>query len=343
MTTNPKLGAMLHITPELGQTPTQTYQSFTHLVKELDQMGFDNAWVTEHHFNDMSLTPSPLHLMGHFLAKTEQISIGSAALLVGFHNPIEVAESLAVLDALYPERVLCGFAKGGPFESQNSAFKADKDLSRARMIEAVPAMLELWQDQTESTHHGEHYQWNNVNLQPKCGLQNSRLFIASGDELTIEMAVKNNLGLMAAQFWDMAKIHQQISHYQKVAQTVFKQPKKPNMMAARGLFVHQNSAVAKQSALEHIRSFREQKAKHWGKTPGPMANLDPEEMLSRMLCGTPEEVAEKVYSLLQNGVTHLALNPLTQNHSVRCDQLHWFYEEVWGQFLNKDTKQRQSA
>lgn len=343
ISSSPKLGAMLHITPEAGQSPTQTYQSFSHLVKELDQLGFDNAWVTEHHFNDMSLTPTPLHIMGHFLAQTQQIKIGSAALLVGFHNPIEVAESLAVLDTLYPERVLCGFAKGGPFESQNSAFNADKDLSRSRMIEALPAMLELWQDSTSSTHHGDHYQWNNVNLQPKCKLCSERLFVATADEQTIRMAVENGLGLMAAQFWDLAKIHNQIALYHNELNHMGLPPHRPNMMVARGLFIHQNSAVAKQAALEHIRDFREQKSKHWGKTPGPMAKLDPEEMLSRMLCGTPEEVAQKVYQLLESGVTHLALNPLTQNHSVRCDQLHWFYDDIWSQITHKNITERQFA
>jgi alkanesulfonate monooxygenase SsuD/methylene tetrahydromethanopterin reductase-like flavin-dependent oxidoreductase (luciferase family) len=87
--------------------------------------------------------------------------------------------------------------------------------------------------------------------------------------------------------------------------------------------------VAKQRALEHIRMFREQKAKHWGKAPGPMAKLQPEEILNRMLYGSPDEVLDKVADLLQNGVTDLVLNPLTQNHRVRTEQLHWFYNEIW--------------
>lgn len=324
-----QLGAMLHVTPELGQSPTETYQSFTDLVQDLDQLGFDHAWVTEHHFNDMSLTPAPTQLMGHLLAKTEQIQVGAAALLVGFHNPIEVAEQLAVLEALYPNRLLCGFAKGGPFESQNSAFKADKNLSRSRMIEALPAMLGLWQAKSACTHHGDHFQWQQLNLQPKTNLHSTQLFVATGDAQTIAMAVENKLGLMAAQFWDFEKIQQQIQLYKAHANQKLGQTITPRMMAARGLFIDSNSAVAKQNALEHIRLFREQKAKHWGKAPGPMAKLQPEDMLRRMLCGTPDEIMEKVVHLLQNGVTDLVLNPLTQNHQVRTEQLHWFYNEIW--------------
>ncbi|BBP45598.1 monooxygenase [Thiosulfatimonas sediminis] len=329
-----QLGAMLHITPQLGQSAAQTYQSFTDLVQDLDHLGFDHAWVTEHHFNDMSLTPAPTQIMGHLLAKTERIQVGAAALLVGFHNPIAVAEQLAVLDRLYPRRVLCGFAKGGPFESQNSAFKADKDLSRSRMLEALPAMLELWQEQGACTHHGEHFQWQQLNLQPNAEITAQQLFVASGDAQTIAMAVQNGLGLMAAQFWDFDKIQQQITLYKRHAETYFSKPKPPRMMAARGLFMDRNAAVAKQQALEHIRSFREQKAKHWGKAPGPMAKLQPEEMLERMLCGTPEEVMDKVIHLLHNGVTDLVLNPLTQNHCLRTEQLHWFYNEIWQNLPN---------
>lgn len=319
----PQLGVMLHITPELNQTPQATYSAFTDLVRKLDGIGFDNAWVTEHHFNDMSLTPAPLNLINHFLGKTENIKIGCAALLLGFHNPIEVAEQLAVLQSLYPHRILCGFAKGGPFESQNAAFKADKEISRERMNEALPAIMQLWNSGTPQSHQGRHYQWENITLQPRCDLHSEQLFVATGDEQTVQMAAQNGLGLMSAQFWDSDKIDQQIKLYTRFAQHA------PNMMVARGLFIDDNPSVARQMALEHIELFREEKAKHWGKHPGPMAKLDPEALLSRMLCGSPEQVRQQLQRLLRMGVKHLALNPLTHSHQVRFQQLHWFKDEIW--------------
>ncbi|MBN2646594.1 MAG: LLM class flavin-dependent oxidoreductase [Thiotrichales bacterium] len=325
----PELGVMLHLTPEMHQTPTETYKTYTELLPKLEALGFKNAWITEHHFNEKSLTPSPLTLIGHFLAHTETLKVGASALLIGFHNPLEISEQIAVLQSLYPNRLLLGFAKGGPFEAQNAAFQADKDLSRARMNEALPAMMKLWNSKKPISHKGEHYQWQQIDLQPKVKLNSGQLFVATAEETTVNMAAQNRMGLMSAQFWGLDKIQQQIRLYKKHS------PLPPSLMVARGLFIDDNSAVARQLALEHIVQFREEKAKLWGKEPGPMAKLTPEELLPMMLCGTPEEVRQKTLALIDLGVKHLALNPLTQNHQHRYEQLKRFQHDVWQPLMHQ--------
>lgn len=326
-TSTPQLGVMLHITPQDQQTPQQTYRAFTDLVQGIEQLGFQQAWVTEHHFTPHSLTPSPLLMMGHFLAHTRSLQLGAAAALIGFHNPIEIAEQLATLESLYPDRVLCGFAKGGPFESQNAAFKADSELSRARMEEAVPAVLELI-NQPESKHLGKHYQWETLALHPHTHLPPHKCFMATGHESTLQLAANLNLGLMAAQFWDQAKIDANIAAYRRL----HPQGVAPQMMAARGLFIDASQQTAQDKAWQHIQSFRAQKAQLWGPKRsggGPLQGLDKEALLERMLCGTLEQVQEQTVRLIESGVTHLGLNPLTADHACRLDQLELFKQSVW--------------
>lgn len=320
----PQLGVMLHITPQEAQTPVQTYAQFTQLVQAIDALGFDEAWVTEHHFTPHSLTPAPLLMMGHFLAHTTTLKLGAAAVLLGFHNPVEVAEQLAVLNTLHPNRVLCGFAKGGPFESQNATFKADGDLSRARMEEAVPALLGLFNTDKHS-HQGTHYQWADVALHPQSPFENTQFLLATSNATTLALAAKHNLGLMAAQFWDAVKVSDNV----KVYQQLHPQGHKPYMMAARGLFIDDDSAVAQAKALAHIKGFRAQKSQLWGQHKGPMHAMDDAQLISRMLCGTVEEVREQTQRLLSVGVTRLGLNPLTANHECRLQQLEIFYRDVW--------------
>ena len=71
------------------------------LVKHAESLGFEEAWVTEHHFNEFSLSPSILLLMAHLAGVTSSIHLGSAAVLLAFHDPIIVAEEIATL-ALKP-------------------------------------------------------------------------------------------------------------------------------------------------------------------------------------------------------------------------------------------------
>ncbi len=353
----PSLGVMLHITPQGEQSPAQTYTEFTELVQAIEGIGFDEAWVTEHHFTPHSLTPSPLLMMGHFLAHTQTLKLGSAAVLIGFHNPIEVAEQLAVLNTLHPNRLLCGFAKGGPFESQNAAFKANSELSRERMEEAVPALLGLLnsekdpeknlekdlekhpdttQDQpSPHTHQGKHYQWQGVALHPHTVMPSSRFLLATSHPSSVRLAAENDLGLMAAQFWSQDKIAENIQQYQQA----HSKGDAPDMMAARGLFIDDDPVVAREKALAHIHAFRTQKSQLWGQHKGPMHNMDDDQMLSRALCGTVEQVRAQTHALLALGVTRLGLNPLTTQHECRLLQLERFYEEVWSDIVVQTDKQ----
>ncbi|MBD2434003.1 LLM class flavin-dependent oxidoreductase [Fischerella sp. FACHB-380] len=78
------------------------------LIQHAESLGFEEAWVTEHHFNDFSVSSSILVLLAHLAAVTSTIRLGSAAVLLAFHNPILVAESIATLDHLCYGRLALG-------------------------------------------------------------------------------------------------------------------------------------------------------------------------------------------------------------------------------------------
>lgn len=90
------------------------------LVKQAESLGFEEAWVSEHHFSESNLSPSMLVLMGHLAALTSTIKLGTAAVLLPFYNPIRVAEDIATLDNLCNGRLLFGIAKGGHFPNKIS-------------------------------------------------------------------------------------------------------------------------------------------------------------------------------------------------------------------------------
>ena len=70
--------------------------------------GFDCLWSTEHHFNDYSFVPDNLQLMTHLAAKHPNIDVGTAAVILPWHDPVRVAESAAVLDMLSNGRLRLG-------------------------------------------------------------------------------------------------------------------------------------------------------------------------------------------------------------------------------------------
>ncbi len=77
-------------------------------------MGFDSAWIAQHHFHEQEGgLPSPLVFLAHVAAQTDRIRLGTAIITLPMENPLRVAEDAAVLDLLTDGRLEVGFGSGG--------------------------------------------------------------------------------------------------------------------------------------------------------------------------------------------------------------------------------------
>ena len=103
--------------------------------------GFDCLWSAEHHFNDYSFVPDNLQLMTHVAAKHPDIDVGTAAVILPWHNPLRVAENAAVLDLLSHGRLRLGLGRGLA-RREFETFGISMDESRGRFDEAAPMIVE---------------------------------------------------------------------------------------------------------------------------------------------------------------------------------------------------------
>lgn len=86
--------------PSSGLSLPELYERTLDQIKLVDALGYDHLWLTEHHFVDDGYLPSPLVVSGAIAAVTKRVAIGQNVMLVPFHNPVRLAEDLAVLDNL---------------------------------------------------------------------------------------------------------------------------------------------------------------------------------------------------------------------------------------------------
>lgn len=97
------------------------YRSHLDLIIESERMGFDEAWLTEHHFIDDGYSPSLLPIAAAIAARTHRIRIGTFLLLLPLHNPVRVAEDTATVDVISGGRFDLGVGLGyrvGEFDDQ---------------------------------------------------------------------------------------------------------------------------------------------------------------------------------------------------------------------------------
>src|SRR5256886_7665088 len=74
-------------------------------------LGFDSLWLTEHHFIEYGLSVSPAVLAAAAAMRTRRVRIGLAAAILPFHDPVRLAEELAMVDILSGGRL--GVGGGG--------------------------------------------------------------------------------------------------------------------------------------------------------------------------------------------------------------------------------------
>ena len=95
------------------QSPVQRYQDTLEQIDLGDELGFDNVWFAELHFDPrFSTTPSPLMVAAAAAQRTRKIRLGVAVNLLPLHNPVRIAEDIATLDVLSNGRAEFGVGRG---------------------------------------------------------------------------------------------------------------------------------------------------------------------------------------------------------------------------------------
>ena len=78
-----------------------------------EKLGYDQLWVTEHHFIDFGVCSQALTLAGYLLGLTQRIRVGTAVVLAPLVHPITIAEQVAILDQVSGGRLDLGLGRGG--------------------------------------------------------------------------------------------------------------------------------------------------------------------------------------------------------------------------------------
>jgi len=219
------------------------------LIKQAESLGFEEAWVSEHHFSESNLSPSMLVLMAHLAGLTSSIKLGTAAVLLPFHNPIRVAEDIATLDNLCNGRLLFGVAKGGPFPQQNKHFATPTNESRPKMLEAM-ALIEKLLYETNVSFNGQYYQCDRLTIYPKPLQQKIPVYVATGGDDGIEFAAKHSFSLMGGPPFSLQRLKSTIAKYQALNARGAE-----NFVLARFFYVGKTNDEAVSEALPFIRKF----------------------------------------------------------------------------------------
>jgi len=107
-----RFGVFLAPYHEPGENPTLALERDLELIVRLDELGYDEAWVGEHHSCGTELIASPEIFIAHVAARTRHIKLGTGVLSLPYHNPLWVADRAILLDHLLRGRFMLGLGPG---------------------------------------------------------------------------------------------------------------------------------------------------------------------------------------------------------------------------------------
>ena len=96
----------------MGQNPNLALHRDVEFIKHLDRLGFDEAWVGEHHSCGSELISDPALFLAHVAPQTSHIKLGTGVLSLPYHNPLWVADRIILLDHLTRGRIMLGLGPG---------------------------------------------------------------------------------------------------------------------------------------------------------------------------------------------------------------------------------------
>jgi alkanesulfonate monooxygenase SsuD/methylene tetrahydromethanopterin reductase-like flavin-dependent oxidoreductase (luciferase family) len=130
-----------------------------------EELGFDSVWLTEHHFIDYGLSVDPASLASAAASRTRRVRIGLAAAILPFHEPLRLAEQMALVDIISEGRLDFGAGRGNR-PSEFRGYRVPQEQSRERFDEAVEIIQRAWTEE-RFAYEGRYFHIPEVRVIPK--------------------------------------------------------------------------------------------------------------------------------------------------------------------------------
>ncbi|MFF3415792.1 LLM class flavin-dependent oxidoreductase [Streptomyces sp. NPDC002698] len=159
-----RFGAFLSPLHPLGEDPTLTMRRDLDLVEWLDQIGFEEFWIGEHHSAGWGVIPSPELFIAAAAERTRHIRLGTGVISLPYHHPYMVAARAVQLDHQTRGRFILGVGAGSLPSDMHQLGIAPAD-TRQRTAEALDTVLHLLRSEEPLTVDRGWYRLNDALLQ----------------------------------------------------------------------------------------------------------------------------------------------------------------------------------
>src|SRR5882672_1139860 len=304
------------------------YQNALTQLETADRLGYDHAWVVEHHFlEEYSHSPAPESFLAAASQRTKKIRLGHGIFQLTTNHPARVAEKVAVLDLLSNGRCEFGMGESASI-TELTPFGRDMETKREVFEEAVAAIFPMF-TKVGTEHHGKYFDIPLRNVVPKpVQKPHPPLWMACSQLQTIERAGENGFGALGFQFVSAEAAHAWVHAYYNAITKRLKKLADGATFFQFALRFYGASQNRQRPAPGTVNMWDEYNK--W-KRENPEAQ---EAALRGGLIGSPETIRKKLRRFRSSHIDQvILLNQAGKNsHEHICDSLELFGKEVMPEF-----------
>lgn len=302
-------GARLGRADPLGDS--YNYKDFISYVRDAEQLGFESIFLVEHHFTGGGQVSASLNLLSYLAACTTRMRLGTAVVVLPWHNPVLLAEQVATLDVLSGGRVDFGVGRGYR-KVEFEQFCIPMEEAQERHSECLEIVLKAWTSPGRFSHRGKHWQYQDIVVEP-APLQQPHppIWMAAGTPGGISYVAGSNYNLLLDQLATLDQVAERVRIYGDGLAAKGRERDAGRVGVTRGLHIVTTEEERKK-ALERRRDV----VRNIGdiaRRPGADAPSYAEMVAAddAALIGTPEEIIEKLRQLSARGVEYVLLSNAT--------------------------------
>ena len=285
-----------------GAADSHAYDDFIAYVVEAERLAFRSVFLVEHHFTGAGQISASLTLLAYLAAHTRTIRLGTAVIVLPWHNPVLLAEQAATVDLLSGGRLDLGVGKGYR-ASEFAGFHVPMNEATDRFDESIAVIRKAWTSPDRFSHHGERWHFDDIVVEPQpLQVPHPPLWLAAGSPDSIRRAAREGYNLLLDQLGSIDLTIERAALFRDECQRIGR-PYRPTMIGATRALQIVRDEAGRQAAYEtRARVVR---------TIGDLARgggpLLPPERDDAPLLGTPAEIVLRLRRLQAGGIENILL------------------------------------
>ena len=280
------------------------FREFVDRNVEAESLGYHSTFLVEHHFTGIGQVSATLNLLTWIGSRTTTLRLGTAVIVLPWHNPVLLAEQIATLDLLSGGRVDAGIGKGYR-QKEFEGFSIPMDEAHDRFEECLAVMLKAWTSDSPWSYKGKYWEYDQVVVEPSSAQKpHPQLWMGAGSHKSIKQVAQLGFNMLLGQFDSFELIAEEVALFKSEVESLGRNFDPKSVAVARSVNIISSDEEYEQAINNRMIARRrtQELALH------PKFQDTREGAKAGVIYGDTDYINEQIQALQEIGVEYVLLN-----------------------------------